>query len=130
MRATCRFPYDGSTPINEVRRSMQDESPSNIVSLPFLAAVRAASAPAMGRFGALYGGSDAMQDVYRRIGKVAPLRCTIFVTPHKERLIEYSFPLNCWPCRMPRATRLGAHRRRQKPNSVSPRAPISWASLS
>jgi len=58
---------------------MQDESPSNIVSLPFLAAVRAASAPALGRYGALYGGSDAMQDVYRRIGKVAPTSATVLI---------------------------------------------------
>ena len=59
---------------------MLEESPSNIVSLPFLAAARAASAPALGRFGPLYGGSQAMQDVYRRIEKVAPTSATVLVT--------------------------------------------------
>ncbi len=58
---------------------MQDESPSNIVSLPFLAAARAASAPAQGRFGALFGGSPAMQEVYRRIDKVAPTSATVLI---------------------------------------------------
>ena len=55
---------------------MHDESPSNIVSLPFLAAARAASAPAKARFGALYGASTAMQDVYRRVAKVAQTLAT------------------------------------------------------
>jgi DNA-binding NtrC family response regulator len=59
---------------------MHEDIPCNIVSLPFLAAVRAASAPALGRFGALYGGSQAMQDVYRRIGKVAPTSATVLIT--------------------------------------------------
>ena len=58
---------------------MHDDSPSNIVSLPFLAAARAASAPALGRFGGLYGGSQAMQDVYRRIDKVAPTSATVLI---------------------------------------------------
>ena len=58
---------------------MHDDSPSNIVSLPFLAATRAASAPALGRFGALYGGSQPMQDVYRRIDKVAPTSATVLI---------------------------------------------------
>jgi DNA-binding NtrC family response regulator len=58
---------------------VHDDSPSNIVSLPFLAAARAASAPAMGRFGGLYGGSQAMQDVYRRIDKVAPTSATVLI---------------------------------------------------
>src|SRR5213595_1059446 len=40
---------------------------SIIVTLPFLAATRAASSPALGRFGRLYGTSSAMQDVYRTI---------------------------------------------------------------
>jgi DNA-binding NtrC family response regulator len=56
------------------------DSSTNIVSLPFLAATRAASAPALGRFGHLYGGSTAMQDVYRRIGKVAPTSATVLIT--------------------------------------------------
>ena len=38
-----------------------------IVSLPFIAAARAASAPALGRFGRLYGSSPSMQEVYRMI---------------------------------------------------------------
>jgi DNA-binding NtrC family response regulator len=58
---------------------VHDDSPSNIVSLPFLAAARAASAPALGRFGGLYGGSQAMQDVYRRIDKVAPTSATVLI---------------------------------------------------
>ena len=58
---------------------MHDDSPSNIVSLPFLAAARAASAPALGKFGGLYGGSQAMQDVYRRIEKVAPTSATVLI---------------------------------------------------
>src|SRR5438093_5092638 len=79
MRAPSRFPYDGATKRNESRRGMHEESPSNIVSLPFLAAARAASAPALGRFGALYGGSQAMQEVYRRIDKVAPTSATVLI---------------------------------------------------
>jgi len=59
---------------------MLDDSATNIVSLPFLAATRAASAPALGRFGQLYGGSTAMQEVYRRIGKVAPTSATVLIT--------------------------------------------------
>ena len=58
---------------------MHDDSPSNIVSLPFLAAARAASAPALGKFGGLYGGSQAMQDIYRRVDKVAPTSATVLV---------------------------------------------------
>lgn len=58
---------------------MHDDSQGNIVSLPFLAAARAASAPALGRFGGLYGGSAAMQDIYRRIDKVAPTAATVLV---------------------------------------------------
>ena len=58
---------------------MHDDSPSNIVSLPFLAAARAASAPAQARYGALYGASTAMQDVYRRIEKVAPTLATVLI---------------------------------------------------
>src|SRR5438477_6388402 len=52
---------------------------SNIVTLPFLAATRAASSPALGRFGRLYGSSPVMQDVYRMIDKVAPTEATVFV---------------------------------------------------
>ncbi|MFO1304027.1 MAG: sigma-54 dependent transcriptional regulator [Burkholderiales bacterium] len=50
-----------------------------MVSLPFLAAARAASAPAQARYGALYGASTAMQDVYRRIEKVAPTLATVLI---------------------------------------------------
>jgi two-component system response regulator AtoC len=59
---------------------MNDESTGNIVSLPFLATTRAASAPARGRFGLLFGGSAAMQEVYRKIEKVAPTLATVLVT--------------------------------------------------
>ena len=67
----------------------------NIVTLPFVAARRAASAPALGRFGQreherarssgerardLLGGSVAMQEVYRRIARVAPTMATVFIT--------------------------------------------------
>lgn len=58
---------------------MQQDSEGNIVSLPFLTAAKAASAPALGRFGGLYGGSAAMQDVYRRIDKVAPTGATVLI---------------------------------------------------
>jgi DNA-binding NtrC family response regulator len=51
-----------------------------VVALPFVAAARAASAPALGRFGRLYGSSAAMQEVYRMIEKVAPTEATVFIT--------------------------------------------------
>jgi DNA-binding NtrC family response regulator len=51
-----------------------------VVSLPFVAAARAASAPALGRFGRLYGSSPVMQDVYRMIEMVAPTEATVFIT--------------------------------------------------
>ena len=51
-----------------------------VVALPFVAAARAASAPALGRFGRLYGSSAVMQDVYRMIEKVAPTEATVFIT--------------------------------------------------
>jgi DNA-binding NtrC family response regulator len=51
-----------------------------VVALPFMAAARAASAPALGRFGRLYGSSTVMQDVYRMIEKVAPTEATVFIT--------------------------------------------------
>lgn len=53
---------------------------ANVVSLPFAAATRAASAPALGRFGHLFGGSAAMQQVYRHIDKVAPTAATVLIT--------------------------------------------------
>ncbi|MEO8674553.1 MAG: sigma-54 dependent transcriptional regulator [Casimicrobiaceae bacterium] len=52
----------------------------NIVALPFMTPTRAASAPALGRYGHLLGGSVPMQEVYRRIGKVAPTMATVLVT--------------------------------------------------
>jgi len=58
---------------------VHDDSPGNIVSLPFLVAARAASDPARGKFGALFGASQAMQDVYRRIEKVAPTSATVLI---------------------------------------------------
>ena len=57
-----------------------DATSSNIVSLPFVAAARAASAPAPGRIGHLFGCSAAMQEVYRRIQKVAPTSATVLIT--------------------------------------------------
>jgi DNA-binding NtrC family response regulator len=57
------------------------ESPTdNVVLLPFVAARRAASGPAVGQFGRLLGGSVRMQDVYRRIAKVAPTMAPVFIT--------------------------------------------------
>jgi len=53
--------------------------PEGVTALPFARAA-AASAPALGRFGRLYGGSPAMQDVYRKIDKVAPTDATVFIT--------------------------------------------------
>ena len=52
----------------------------NIVALPFVAARRAASAPAVSQFGNLLGASAAMQDVYRRTARVAPTNATAFIT--------------------------------------------------
>ena len=51
-----------------------------VVALPFVAAARAASAPALGRFGRLYGSSSVMHEVYRMIEKVAPTEATVFIT--------------------------------------------------
>src|SRR5574338_560361 len=51
-----------------------------VVALPFVAAARAASAPALGRFDRLYGSSPVMQEVYRMIEKVAPTEATVFIT--------------------------------------------------
>lgn len=57
------------------------EPPSdNVVLLPLVAARRAASAPAVGQFGGLLGASPRMQDVYRRIGRVAPTTATVLIT--------------------------------------------------
>jgi DNA-binding NtrC family response regulator len=57
-----------------------DSTNDIVVALPFVAAARAASAPALGRFGRLYGSSTVMQDVYRMIEKVAPTEATVFIT--------------------------------------------------
>jgi DNA-binding NtrC family response regulator len=51
----------------------------NIVAARF-AEVVAASSPALGRFGHLFGGSAAMRDIYRRIDKVAPTSATVLIT--------------------------------------------------
>jgi DNA-binding NtrC family response regulator len=65
-------------PLNE---TLTDATTNDIVvALPFVAAARAASAPALGRFGRLYGSSTVMQDVYRMIEKVAPTEATVFIT--------------------------------------------------
>ena len=53
---------------------------ASVATLPFLAAARAASSPALGRFGRLYGSSPVMREVYRMIDKVAPTDATVFVT--------------------------------------------------
>ena len=52
----------------------------NVVPLPFLAATQAASSPALGRFGRLFGSSPAMQEIYRMIDKVAPTDATVFLS--------------------------------------------------
>jgi DNA-binding NtrC family response regulator len=52
----------------------------NVVMLPFVAARRAASEPAIGQFGRLLGGSSSMQDMYRRIAKVAPTTATVLIS--------------------------------------------------
>ncbi len=57
-----------------------DSSGDNIVALPFVAARRAASAPALCRFGRLLGASAPMQELYRRIARVAPTAATVFIT--------------------------------------------------
>jgi DNA-binding NtrC family response regulator len=59
---------------------MELQSTDNIVSLPFLAATRAASRPAPARFGRLYGNSTAMQDVFAMIARVAPTEATVLIT--------------------------------------------------
>ena len=46
---------------------------------PFRGGRAPASSPAPGRFGVLWGASTAMQDVYRRIGKVAPTNATVLI---------------------------------------------------
>jgi DNA-binding NtrC family response regulator len=60
-------------------QTMQTQHHDNIVNLPFINATRAASAPALGRFGRLYGSSEAMRAVYRLIDKVAPTRATVLI---------------------------------------------------
>ena len=50
---------------------MIEHAASDSVTLPFACAARAASAPAPGHFGVLWGASPAMREVYRRIDKVA-----------------------------------------------------------
>ena len=55
-------------------------STDNVVILPFVATCRAASEPAVGRFGRLLGGCPVMRDVYQRIAKVAPTSATVLIT--------------------------------------------------
>jgi DNA-binding NtrC family response regulator len=59
---------------------MEIQSSDNIVTLPFLDAVRAASRPAPARFGKLYGNSAGMQEVFAMIAKVAPTEATVLIT--------------------------------------------------
>jgi two-component system, NtrC family, response regulator HydG len=56
------------------------EASDKLVTLPFVAATRAASRPAPARFGRLYGSSPAMQDVFAMIGRVAPTEATVLIT--------------------------------------------------
>ncbi len=58
---------------------LQNSDNDNIVTFPFVAAARAASAPAPARFGRLYGNAAVMKEVYRMIAKVAPTAATVFV---------------------------------------------------
>ena len=61
---------------------MQELADATVFSLPFLAGVpsaQAASRPAIGHFGQLYGGSSAMRSVYAMIEKVSPTPATVFV---------------------------------------------------
>jgi DNA-binding NtrC family response regulator len=61
---------------------MQESADATIVNLPFMAGIptaQAASRPAIGHFGQLYGGSAAMRSVYAMIEKVAPTPATVFV---------------------------------------------------
>ena len=68
---------------------MQDESPSNIVSLPFLAAVRAASAPAS-------AGSGAVRRLGRHAGRlpahwqVAPTSATVSLSASRAAARKWS----------------------------------------
>ena len=58
---------------------MIEHAVTDSVTLPFAVAARAASAPAPGRFGVLWGASPAMREVYRRIDKVARTAATVLV---------------------------------------------------
>ena len=61
---------------------MQESADATVLNLPFLSGVptaQAASRPAIGHFGQLYGGSSAMRTVYAMIEKVAPTPATVFV---------------------------------------------------
>jgi two-component system response regulator AtoC len=60
--------------------SQDDLASDKIITLPFAAATRTASAPALGHFGELFGGSPLMQEVYRRIARVAPTMATVLIT--------------------------------------------------
>jgi DNA-binding NtrC family response regulator len=63
-----------------LQETLTESTNDIVVALPFVAAARAASAPALGRFGRLYGSSPVMQEVYRMIEKVAPTEATVFIT--------------------------------------------------
>jgi len=59
---------------------MERDQDDNVVELISINATRAASSPAPGRFGHLVGASAPMQEVYRRIDKVAPTQATVLIT--------------------------------------------------
>src|SRR5690242_2133970 len=65
--------------LTDQNNAVESDGERVIVSLAFIAAARAASAPALGRFGRLYGSSPLMQEVYRMIERVAPTEATVFV---------------------------------------------------
>lgn len=73
---------------------MQVDSTGNIASLPFMAAARAVSAPAQGRFGHILGGSAVMQDVYHRIDKVARTSTAVLITGESGSGKELVAPTN------------------------------------
>ena len=57
-----------------------DSATDKVITLPFATATRNASAPALGHFGDLFGGSPPMQEIYRQIAKVAPTMATVLIS--------------------------------------------------
>jgi DNA-binding NtrC family response regulator len=60
--------------------SIQAANDEPLTALSFATAARSRKAPLLGRFGRLYGNSQAMHAVYRLIERVAPTEATVFVT--------------------------------------------------